>query len=621
MAAVGTTIVACQPKTVIVEKEVEKVVKETVVVEKEKEVEKVVKETVVVEKEVEKVVKETVVVEKEVITEVTPTPDYVGGLPGPREDCLIYGRGTIRLYDTFNTYVPGANEWGDGMWAAMIEHGWYANLATGEITPWLATGYEYNDDFTSMTLYLREGVTWNDGEPFTSADVVFTDEMVMEHEEMSGHVNLNKQIAAITAVDDFTVRWDFNMPVPRFNMRFISFIGADEWVPKHIWGEVEHPVLFKNSSPVWTGPYKMVPTQREDGMLIYERYDDYWGYKTGFTNLPEPKWFVVRQEPPADAEYEVAMRNEVDIPTGLSYSLLQQLVEENPNFELSIYLDPCPRGFFFNTETIKWPEVRRAIQYCCDRDTIGELIWQPPSHGTKYPWAGYGFLDRFKSDEVIAKYPLEYDPEKAQDLLDELGFEPGSDGIRVDDEGNKLSFVCVTPAQKGDAIYEIAALLADECKKVGIEITIKGYGQFQTLYDEWTLGRGDMASIWMCGGTPDPINFYSNFHSDFYVPIGEAATKASWESSPTRVRDPRMDAAIDELRMVDPLTEEAKPLYARALELFLEIMPGFPSIETLFTMPRNNTYWTNWPNEGNWYIVPFEWWDTFKLVLHNVHKV
>ena len=81
-----------------------------------------------------------------------------------------------------------------------------------------------------------------------------------------------------------------------------------------------------------------------------------------------------------------------------------------------------------------------------------------------------------------------------------------------------------------------------------------------------------------------------------------------------------MDAVLDKMTMVDPLSDEAKPLYAEALELFLEIMPGFPSIETLYTMAFNNAYWTNWPNEGNWYIVPFTWWDTFKLVLHGVKK-
>jgi multiple sugar transport system substrate-binding protein len=74
LAAAGAAVAACQPQTVIVEKEVEKVVKETVVVETEKEVEKVVKETVVVEKE--KVVKETVVVKEQVEVRVQDT-----GLP------------------------------------------------------------------------------------------------------------------------------------------------------------------------------------------------------------------------------------------------------------------------------------------------------------------------------------------------------------------------------------------------------------------------------------------------------------------------------------------------------------------------------------------------------------
>ena len=48
------------------------------------------------------------------------------------------------------------------------------------IIPWLATGYEYNDDFTELTVNLREGVKWSDGEPFNAEDVVFTIQMLKD---------------------------------------------------------------------------------------------------------------------------------------------------------------------------------------------------------------------------------------------------------------------------------------------------------------------------------------------------------------------------------------------------------------------------------------------------------
>src|SRR5690606_9255757 len=46
--------------------------------------------------------------------------------------------------------------------------------SNGEITPWLATDWSFNDDSTELTFNIREGVSWSDGEPFTADDVAFT---------------------------------------------------------------------------------------------------------------------------------------------------------------------------------------------------------------------------------------------------------------------------------------------------------------------------------------------------------------------------------------------------------------------------------------------------------------
>ena len=60
------------------------------------------------------------------------------------------------------------------------------NTMTGEIVPWLATAWEFSDDNTDLTFTLREGVKWSDGEPFTSKDVKFTFDLLMENEGLPG---------------------------------------------------------------------------------------------------------------------------------------------------------------------------------------------------------------------------------------------------------------------------------------------------------------------------------------------------------------------------------------------------------------------------------------------------
>ena len=106
-------------------------------------------------------------------------------------------------------------------------------------------------------------------------------------------------------------------------------------------------------------------------------------------------------------------------------------------------------------------------------EVINNVLAQPPAVTPKFPWSPYGGLKPFESPDALAKYPLEYNPAKANQLLDDLGFARGSDGIRVDDKGNKMSFVLTAVHQPGQFIYEMAADLTRELKEVGIEATMK----------------------------------------------------------------------------------------------------------------------------------------------------
>ena len=97
---------------------------------------------------------------------------------------------TFRIFDSFNRFIPNGNDFANGFLQIGMEYLFYANFATGEIQPWLATDYSYNDDFTEMTIHLRDDVKWNDGEPFTADDVVFTVNMVKGNAalaELVGH--------------------------------------------------------------------------------------------------------------------------------------------------------------------------------------------------------------------------------------------------------------------------------------------------------------------------------------------------------------------------------------------------------------------------------------------------
>src|SRR5688572_5562842 len=72
-----------------------------------------------------------------------------------------------------------------GLHQVAYEYFFYNNLQTGEFIPWLAESFEYNADATALTVHLRDGVTWNDGVPFTADDVVYTYDTMRANPSMS----------------------------------------------------------------------------------------------------------------------------------------------------------------------------------------------------------------------------------------------------------------------------------------------------------------------------------------------------------------------------------------------------------------------------------------------------
>ncbi|MYH58817.1 MAG: ABC transporter substrate-binding protein, partial [Boseongicola sp. SB0675_bin_26] len=102
-----------------------------------------------------------------------------------REDTVIFDLDrTIKDPGNFNWFTPGTKRM-HGAHQAMWEPLFILNYGTGDLDPWLATGYSQNDDSTEFTIVLRDGVAWSDGEAFNADDVVFTVNMVLNNEEIS----------------------------------------------------------------------------------------------------------------------------------------------------------------------------------------------------------------------------------------------------------------------------------------------------------------------------------------------------------------------------------------------------------------------------------------------------
>ena len=99
-------------------------------------------------------------------------------VPTPRNETVIVNEigGNWDVWESYNLLAPNAAA--PGIWQAAQEHLFNINWATGDFVYWLAESYEYNDEFTQLTIKTRPEAHWNDGTPFTAHDVKFSIEMV-----------------------------------------------------------------------------------------------------------------------------------------------------------------------------------------------------------------------------------------------------------------------------------------------------------------------------------------------------------------------------------------------------------------------------------------------------------
>ena len=171
-----------------------------------------------------------------------------------REDTFkIAIGGRIEDPTNLNLYAPGVSRSDTGLHQLIYEYFFYYNLQTGEFIPWLAESFEYGEDFDTLTVKLRDGVTWSDGEAFNADDVVFTYDLLRENPSMIWASEANNRVASVEKVDDLTVTFNLNEPNPRFHLNREAFPAVGIWggitiLPQHIW-EGEDPVTFKQLRP------------------------------------------------------------------------------------------------------------------------------------------------------------------------------------------------------------------------------------------------------------------------------------------------------------------------------------------------------------------------------------
>ena len=364
----------------------------------------------------------------------------------------------------FNSYSPTISR--SGWTQAATEGLFYYNMLGDDFIPWLATGYQYNADYTQLTVNLRNGVEWADGVPFTAKDVVFTINLLKGHPDLNNGAEIARLVASATAVDDQTVQINLTGPTPRFHWDYLTFRAdiAMPIVPQHIW-EGQDPASFTNSDlskgwPIGTGPYKLVSEDVQQ--KIWDVRPDWWAAKTGFHALPPVTRLVFLPGMNEITMAQMMIANQIDMAFSFTPANMKLVQGQNPAVITHYdrppygYMDWWPIGLGFNTEIKPFddPDIRWAMSYSIDRDEIVNFAFQGYSQTAPLPFPPYPGLQKYMDGvaDQLQQYPtLKFDPSQTDAIMTRKGYTKNGDGLWADSSGKTVSLQIVTFPQHPSA--------------------------------------------------------------------------------------------------------------------------------------------------------------------------
>lgn len=325
------------------------------------------------------------------------------------------------------------------------------------LQPRLAQSWKASPDGKTYTLNLRHDVKWQDGKPFTAADVVFTATWAAHYPsayqgrpqnwaEIAGANSIagtTKPLSGIHALNRYTVKITLAEPDSTFLRKLVD--APNVIVPEHLLkGQTDKTINSSNfvTHPIGTGPYKLtkyLPNQ----YVQFSANASYWG---GAPKTSQIIWKIIS----SNQITSQLQSGELDLAFGMQEQNRPALASVT-NLKLTDALSAGMVGLFLRTAApaLADPRVRQALYYGIDRASLvksvmkgqGKVLWNPPG-------LSYDNLNHYN-----------YDPGKAKSLLAAAGWKSNT----------TLRLVYWSDAQQAS---DVLPIIQQELKQIGVNVTL-----------------------------------------------------------------------------------------------------------------------------------------------------
>lgn len=474
-------------------------------------------------------------------------------------------------------------------------------LDPSQTEPLLAKSYTLSTDGTQATFHLQTGVTWSDGQAFSSADVMFTFNYIMQNASLGIDGNgLSSFVKSVSAPDANTVVVTFKAPAAT-NLWYLA--GQTYIVPQHIWQSITNPDKYINSTPVGTGPFKLGTFSAAIYKLV--KNTSYWqASKLQVAEIDYPSFN-------SNMTGSTLLANSTVDWDGLFIADIKDVyLNRNPG-KNTFYSPGIQTTMLVPNLTdpqLSDVKVRQAISVAIDRgqlNTVAEDGYQTVASPTGL------VLPAFKAS-LNPAYPATFggpDAAQAKTILQGDGYTMDSNGYFAKG-GKELEFSIIAPNGWSDW-NSMENLISQQLKPAGIKIDVQEPAQA-----DWTTkvnnGQFQLSLHWTNHGPSAYYMYNALLNGQFTAAIGQPASSnyERWNDSQTN-KDLAAIANTTDAAAVQTALNDLQTIMVTKI-------PTIPLVEGSDWNEYTTARWTGWSTAQNPYALPapFDAPDAEITVLH-----
>ena len=460
------------------------------------------------------------------------------------------------------------------------------NQLKNTTSPWLASNYNWSTDLTRLTFSLRAGVTWSDGQPFTSNDVVYTLNLLRRYSQLDAY-GVSKFIKSVSNPDAQTVIVQFYHPsVPE--LWYIA--GQTFIVPQHIWQHIKDPANDLISNPVGTGPFML--TSFDPALYVLSRNPHYW--QPGKPYIDELRYPAYESNASADL---ILAQGAIDWNGVYSTKLKANFLDHDPAHNHAWF--PPVKDVMLYMNLSRFPftiqAVRQAMNIAIDRERlyqVGETGFEPAASltGLVLPSDQSYLAPEYKNLSGAV------DINKATNLLAAAGFTSGTDGVLMNAQGQRLTFTINVVSGWTDWENDCRFIVQD-LKKIGIAVTVN-YMSYPDYLTALEMGTYNTSISWTNSG-PSPYYLYNSLLANANsAPIGKPAS-SNWE----RWNNPATDQLLTQFAESNSSAVQHQALNGLQ-KIMVEQVPAIPLVYNVAWYEYTTTRFVGWPTQQDSYAIP-----------------